>query len=192
MGEVLPYRPKPDPSQSGARVGMILFLAAWSMMFVSLFFTYAFVRAQADGWPPPGTPRLPLLQPLATTGALVLAAACWFGARRAALRTLQRQAALLLVGAGVLAIAVLLLNFWWVLIGRQLKMSGAYGTLFMTMLFFHSVVALCGVPAPFVLAYRAWKGRVTPYRHIGIRVWAVYWYFVGIVWLALFAVMAAG
>ena len=48
-------------------LGMVVFLASWAMMFSTLFFAYAFLRARSVTWPPPGAPPLPVLLPAVNT-----------------------------------------------------------------------------------------------------------------------------
>ena len=38
-----------------------------------------------------------------------------------------------------------------------------------------------------VLAWRARQRRYGPARHLPVRLWSMYWHFVGAVWLALYA-----
>ena len=53
-------------------LGMAVFLGSWAMLFVALFFAYAFLRARAPSWPPLDAPSLPRLLPGLNT--LVIAA----------------------------------------------------------------------------------------------------------------------
>ncbi|MBX5483451.1 MAG: cytochrome c oxidase subunit 3 [Myxococcaceae bacterium] len=189
MGDVIAYRPKPDPSQSGPKVGMILFLSAWGMLFVSLFFTWAFVRAQADVWPPPDTPTMPRHIAWLATAAVALCAAAWFGANRLT-RAGRRQAVAPALALAFLSGAAFVgLHAWAIVVGRQIRMGGSYGSLFMTMLFFHALLAATGLPAPVVLFRRALRGLYSPQRHIGIRVWGAYWYFTAALWVVMFGVL---
>lgn len=192
MGDLVAWRPKPDRAEITARVGMLVCLAAWSMMFASLFFTYSFVRAQAAVWPPPGTVALSRAPAIAATAMLVGAVTC-FELARWAIRARRSKAMILalLVGAAVGVLASLGLQVSEILEGRRLRMSGSFGSLFMTMLFFHAVILAAGLPSFAVLLARARQGLYSPQRHIGVRVWGMYWKYATAVRLLLFIVLYA-
>src|SRR5436189_86613 len=44
-------------------LGMVMFMAAWAMLFAGLFFAYGVLRVRATDWPPADLPRLPRLLP---------------------------------------------------------------------------------------------------------------------------------
>jgi len=61
-----------EESRRTSFVGMVMALGSWTMLFVSLFFSYAVLRLGAGEWPPDGLEPLPRLLPFLNT--LVLAA----------------------------------------------------------------------------------------------------------------------
>lgn len=190
MGEVVAWRPRADRAETTARVGMLLCLAAWSMMFVSLLFTWVFVRAQAEVWPPPGTVDMPLWPAALATSCLVAGAGV-FEAARWSVRSRRAKgwAVLLLSLSLLLLIAYFGLQIVTILEGRRLKMTGSFGSLFMTLLFFHAAFVVSGMPSFAVLLRRAQQGLYSPARHIGLKAWGLYWKYAAAVWLLLFGVL---
>src|SRR5581483_2678956 len=71
VASVLKYRPRRSAADATAWLGMVVFLASWTMLFAALFAVYAVLRVRAPAWPPPDLPRLPLLLPGANTLAIV-------------------------------------------------------------------------------------------------------------------------
>ena len=173
-----------------AYVGMLVFLASWAMLFGSLFFAYALVRARAPVWPPVGDPRLPLVLPAVNTAVIALSSF----ALQSALRSLRRGrlrpvagALALAAGLGALFLA-LQLAVWVRVYGEGLVPSGGpYGSVFYALTSFHALHVLVGLVALAWLAVRASRGAYGAMRHVGVRLWAMYWHFVGAIWLVLYA-----
>jgi cytochrome c oxidase subunit 3 len=169
---------------------MVVFLAAWAMMFASLFFAYGFVRAGAEAWPPAGLPRLPWRLPLANTfvlvGSSVALQAGLVAVRRG--RTERVGPALwatLLLGAAFLALQTYL---WLATSGQGLRpeTGGAYASVFFGLTWLHAAHVAVGLVGLTVVAKRALSGDYNPARHLPLRLWAWYWHFVGAVWAVMF------
>lgn len=190
MGEVIAWRKRPDRAETTARMGMLIYLGAWSMMFAALFFSFAFVRAQAAVWPPPGTVRLPQSPLYLSAAVLAALLGALQGARAAIRRRLPRQLVVALFALSALAaLGFVGLQVWEIGQGRSLHLGGEYGALTLSLLFFHAVIAAGGLPCFAVLLPRAWKGLYSPQRHIGPGVWLMYWKYVGAVWLLVLALI---
>lgn len=173
-----------------AYVGMLVFLASWAMLFGGLFFAYALVRGRAPVWPPVGDPRLPLVLPGVNTAVIALSS----GALQSALRSLRRGrpspvAGALALAAGLGALFLALQVAVWISVHRQglLPSGGPYGSVFYALTSFHALHVLVGLVALAWLAVRASRGAYGAMRHVGVRLWAMYWHFVGAVWLFLYA-----
>jgi cytochrome c oxidase subunit 3 len=63
---------------------------------------------------------------------------------------------------------------------------GAYAAVFYGFAIIHVAHVLIGMLALPYLAIRAMMGTYTTPRHMPVRLWAVYWHFVGIVWIAIY------
>lgn len=190
MGEIVTYRPPRAREESTAFVGMVVFLASWAMLFASLFFAYGVVRARAVAWPPPGVPVLPVKVPALNTVLLGLSSA----ALQYALASVRRgRTAILgrvLLTSCLLGIAFLVLQFQvWIAVHAEGLTAdrGTYPSVFYALTGIHAAHVGIGLGALGWMAIRAAGGAYTAARHLTIRLWTLYWHFVGVVWLLMFA-----
>jgi cytochrome c oxidase subunit 3 len=180
------YRRRPRGDELTARVGMAVFLGSWAMLFVALFFAYAFVRSRAPAWPPAGTPPLPRLLPGLNT--LVVAASSVAMARAVRASELGRvrdAARALAVAAGLGAIFLAVQGVVWSALWREglVPSAGSYGSVFYSFTVFHALHVLVGLAALGALALGA--RRRAPGR-TAVRLWGWYWHFVAALWGALY------
>lgn len=172
-------------------VGMVMALASWSMLFASLFFAYAVLRMSAATWPPEGASRLPTALPFANTLVLLLSSVVlWRGAdpKRERPGTLTRAlTATLVLGALFLALQMAV---WVPLWTRGFTMrSGVYASLFYGLTAFHAVHVLAGLVALAWLLAGARAGRYVSGRQNPVRLAAMFWHFVDVVWVLMFVVV---
>ncbi len=185
--EIIPY---PGTREAfTAYLGMVIFLASWAMMFAGLFFAYGLVRSRAPVWPPLDQPRLPLGLPGLNVAVAAASSAALVGALRA-FRAHRPQRAAQLVGAAA-ALGALFLGLQvvvWVSLWRAGLQpdGGPYASVFYALTAFHALHVAVGLAALAVLAARARLGRYGPSRHLAVRLWSMYWHFVGAVWLAIY------
>jgi len=187
--KVLAYRSPRIANEWTARIGMMMFLASWAMMFAALFFVYGGIRAKASVWPPMQYPALPLLLPSINT-AVIFCSSMAFQRGLGLLRQGRvRLFALLLLlttllGATFLALQV---TVWLQLSEAGLHItSGAYGSVFYAFTWLHAAHVIVGVVALGVLTVFAFRGAFGAARMLKPRLWAMYWHFVGMVWVLLF------
>lgn len=185
--ELSGYRARLTKAESTSYVGMVIFLGSWAMMFAALFFSYAIVRARAVAWPPPGEPRLPVLLPGLNTLVIGGSSVVMAAAVRAHGLGRRRLASMLLLGAaGLGAVFLALQGIVWVGIYRAglAPSSGPYGSVFYALTAFHGLHVLVGLAALLALAtcLRAARGA----SRSSVRLWGMYWHFVGVVWAALY------
>ena len=109
-GDGRPPEPAPEPRPlDNAHLGLLVFLGAEAMLFASFVMGFFVLRTQAEVWPPPLQPRLPVAVTALNTLCLLASSATMLGARRALgrgdraalLRGLGATAAL---GAGFLTV----------------------------------------------------------------------------------------
>jgi cytochrome c oxidase subunit 3 len=160
-----------------ARVGLAIFLGALAMLFAALLLAYAVMRAQAPGWPPPGTPPLP--RGILGLNTLVLVASSVV--LRAGLRARgDRRGAVagaLALGAAFLVAQALV---WRALVRAGLgPASGPYGSVFFALSGLHALHLAGGL-----LALGA-VGLAAP-SDARLRLAATYWDFVLGVWVVLY------
>jgi heme/copper-type cytochrome/quinol oxidase subunit 3 len=162
-----------------ALLGMVVFLAAWAVLFAALFFAYGALRVRAPLWPPADLPHLPLGLPALGTVLLGASSALlWRNDRRAG-----RVALATLLGAGFLAIQF---QVWGRMIDAGMLPSyGPYPSVFFGLTVFHALHVAVGIAALGGLAGGAALGR-RPVSALSLRLWTIYWHMVGAVWLVMF------
>lgn len=179
------HRRRPHGEELTAHVGMAVFLGSWAMLFVALFFAYAFVRARAPAWPPVDAPPLPRLLPGLNTIVIAASSAAVVRAVRAQeLGRAARAAAALGWAAALGAIFLALQAVVWTGLWREglVPSGGPYPSVFYAFTAFHALHVLVGLAA---LAWLAVHTRTGATR-TGVRLWGWYWHFVGVVWAALY------
>ena len=184
----LERRPTPQVrDEATAFVGMVIFLASWAILFIALFFAYGFVRLRQTTWPPADLPRLPVWLPALNTLVIALSGAVLqFG-----LHSLRRGRELAPALAASAALGFAFLALQWVLWTRVydagLRTStGVYASVFYMLTVVHALHVVVGLVALVGLAIRAQRGAYSTARHLSIRLWTLYWHFVGIVWGCVF------
>jgi cytochrome c oxidase subunit 3 len=177
-----PLSPLLEEAQRTAAVGMLFALGSWTMLFASFIFAGAALRLHASGWPPPGTPRLPVAL-AALAAALLLASGLLL---RTALggRTAERRVGGLL---GTLALGGLFLTLqatvWLRLWRAGFRLSSSVaGSLFYTLTALHALHVAAGLLALAALLPHARRTADGGYG----RVTALYWNFMAAVGLVVF------
>ncbi len=180
------------PAQDNAHFATLIFLMAGVMLFAGLVGGYLTLRYAGPGWPPPGLPPLP--KGLAGFNTLVIALSslslvrALLAVRRLDARGLRRGLAL----ACLLGVLFLLLQAvqWSRLLAGGLSFAGTtYGTTFYFLTGVHAVHATAGVVWLLVLAWRQREPWVSDGHRKQAELCAMYWHFVGLVWLGLYVVM---
>jgi len=191
--ESFPFR-EPDrrPLIDNARLGMLIFLGAETMLFAGLIGAFLVLRLGAQVWPPPFQPRLPV----GVTGVntLILLASSLTMTR--ALRAIRRGDGDGLT-AGLVQTALLGLIFltvqgyeWARLVHFGLTVSsGAYGATFYTLIGAHGVHVFAAVVWLSVVLVLALKGRFTAQRRVPVSLCGMYWYFVVFLWPVLYTLV---
>ncbi|HYQ80938.1 MAG TPA: cytochrome c oxidase subunit 3 [Anaeromyxobacteraceae bacterium] len=170
-----------------AWLGMVVFLGSWAMMFAGLFFAYGLVRARAAVWPPLDQPPLPLLLPGLNSAVIAGSSAALLGALRALGGRRRRAGAWLVVlAAGLGALFLALQAVVWARLWQAglVPSGGPYPSAFYALTALHALHVLVGVAALARLAFRARGGRKAPL--LSLRLWGMYWHFVGVVWLLMY------
>ncbi|HTS79605.1 MAG TPA: cytochrome c oxidase subunit 3 [Myxococcaceae bacterium] len=192
---VLLYRPPHARDEATARVGMLLFLGSWAMMFAGLFFALGVVRWRSPMWPPEEVGPLPVgwaaLNTVLLVGSSLLLEMALRSVRSGRLgRMTAALGAALAVGVAFVASQV----------GLFVRMAdlglrwdaGAFGGAVFGLCGFHALHAAVGLVGLAAVLLAAGRGALQPGRHLRLRLWTQYWHFVGVVWLILFPAVFAG
>ncbi|MGQ0505233.1 MAG: cytochrome c oxidase subunit 3 [Myxococcaceae bacterium] len=187
LGSVLPYRPPRAKEETTAYLGMVVALASWAMMFGALFFGYAFVRARAGTWPPPGVNPVDPLLPAVNSAVIALSSAVLQRAlndvRRARLKWLS-VAVLSTCFLGALFLAAQ--GAIWVQLDLTPGEGGAYSSVVFGLCLLHAAHVLVGLVGLGRLVPKARRGELNATHHLPLKLWTLYWHFVGIVWALMF------
>lgn len=174
------------------RFGMWLFLASLAMLFGGCLVGFLVIRLRAPEWPPAGSPGLPSAF-WVSTALLVIVSALLVAAERAADVGRSSRLTRLLGAASLVGVAFVLSQVsGWTRLAEtsnlpqnNLYLFGVY------VLSFLHVLHVVGGLVPLVwVALRSRSGRYTATDHEAVTDVAMYWHFLGIVWLGILAVLA--
>lgn len=186
---VIRYRPPQARADDTAWLGMVIFLGSWAMMFGSLFFAYGVLRLRQPGWPPPGTPALPRLLPAVNTVVLGFNALALQRALNAARRGQRSQSITALVAGLLVGIAFVVLQvlLWKSLFDSGLALGdGSLAAVVYGLTGFHALHVLGGLLGLALLLPAMLNGSLNAARNNRLRLWVMYWHFVGLVWLTMY------
>lgn len=190
MAEPFPYQPPLLVGSVGRRSsgywGMVFIVISEASLFAYLFFAYFYfaVQSHSAGWPPSGLPSLRYAIP--QTIVLLLGCASMWWAERSVVRGARGRLLIGLAATLVLAaIFVVLQCLDWADKPFSLA-TDAYSSLYFTITGVHLVHLVAGLLM--VAAVLLWSalGFFGPLRHAPVPTTALYWYFVTLIWLALF------
>jgi cytochrome c oxidase subunit III len=176
-----------EPAVSTGVIGVAAALVAVAMLFVA--FTIAYLaRRQEPGW---GAVVMPPVLWLTTAILLASSGTLEWARRRIAagdIRGLQRGLAAT-AGLGV-AFLVGQLTAW-----HSLAAQGAYisanphSGFFYLLTGAHGAHLLGGLVALGIIVWKAYAGRYGVASYAGVRVFSIYWHFMDVLWLYLFALL---
>lgn len=174
------------------RFGTMVFLMAGVMFFAGLTGGYLVFRFSGQLWPAPGLPALPVglggfntLVIVGSSLALARAVRAMRGLDAVGLR--RGLAAAAALGAGFLILQAVQ---WWMLLRHGLSFAGTtYGSIFYVLTGAHAVHATVGVLWLFLIAWRQREVWVPDGRQRKVEVCALFWHFVGVVWVGLYAIL---
>jgi cytochrome c oxidase subunit III len=168
--------------------GMVLFVTTEATLFATLLGSYFYLRFQyGPQWPPPGIEKPELVKPLIMTALLLPSSLPVMWAERG-IRKGQRWRlrlgllATLLMGSAFLALqateyATKLAEFTFT--------TNVYGSLFYVITGFHGTHVAIGLLMIAWLLAAALRGSFGYRRHERVRITAIYWHFVDLVWVAI-------
>jgi heme/copper-type cytochrome/quinol oxidase subunit 3 len=189
MGAIVPYPPPRARQEWTAYLGMVIFLGSWAMMFGALFFAYGMIRARATAWPPAELPELPLALPGLNTAVLAASSALLQFALHSLRGGKTSRVGPSVVATVVLGIAFLALQtVTWTRVWDEglTPQDGPYASVFYALTSFHAAHVLVGIAALAWIARGVFGGKYSAARYLPVRLWALYWHFVGVVWGVMF------
>ena len=166
--------------------GVLLFAATEATLFGTLIATYFYLRFETAQWPPPGVEHPKVALPLILTAILVATTIPVFLADRAAHAGNPRVAWLffafaVLVQGGYFGVQV---HEYLSDLDKFTPQGSTYGSIYFTLLGAHHAHVLLGIAIELWVLMKL-LGGLTNYRLIGVRVAAIYWYFVNFAAIAV-------
>ena len=170
-------------------LGMFLFIASEAMLFGAFFTAYFFVRVvnpDAPEWPLEPF-HLPVFVAGVNTAVLVTSSFTMHWA----LQSIKRGNR-----AGLQAgLALTFLMGFAFLITQMLEYArigfnpsdGAFGTIFFGLTGLHGAHVFIGLTLLAVATIRAFRGHFTPEHHHGVEIPGIYWHFVDVMWIVVYA-----
>jgi cytochrome c oxidase subunit III len=184
---------------SNESLGIILFIVSEAVMFGAFFAQYFYNRVLSDSWPsrvglPPGFDRVPAFPlPVIMTVLLVASGFTAHWAQSAIRRDDRDQFqgwlivtilfGLSFLGAQAYEYANFIFNE-----GFNIT-SGIYGTVFFSLTGLHGLHVTIGVMLLVGILIRAFLGHFSSRSHFGVEGTVLYWHFVDVVWIALYATL---
>jgi heme/copper-type cytochrome/quinol oxidase subunit 3 len=167
---------------------MVLFITTESTLFATLLGSYFYLRFQfGPQWPPPGVERPELVKPLIMTAVLVPSSLPVIWAERG-IRKGQRWRlrlgllATLMMGSTFLALQA---TEYAANLPKFTFTSNVYGSLFYFITSFHGTHVTVGLLMVLWLLVAALRGSFGSRHHERVRLTAIYWHFVDLVWVGI-------
>lgn len=170
--------------------GMIVFLVSLSILFTASIVGYLIVRFQSANWPStalPGGLWLSTLLLLLSSGTMHFALQA---ARRGRQKALRIGMALTTALGTAFLIGQLFSWLTWIKAGVELGPHRLYAWAFYVFTGLHGAHVIGGLIPLAIVTARAFRGRYLPQTSTGVKHCAMYWHFLDVVWLVLFAVLS--
>lgn len=186
-----PESTKENPAPGAWRFGMAIFLASLAVLFLASIVATLVIRFRTDVWPPPGMPRPPaglwISTAILAVSSLTMELSVW-----AAERDRKDALRVLTLATTLLAVAFLVTQvvnwFHWVEQSATIR-SSLYAYLFYVLTGLHAAHVLGGLVPLVVVTVNSAYGRYSSVFHEGVKIVAVYWHFLGVVWAVLFTLL---
>lgn len=168
-------------------LGMLLFIISEIMVFGGFFTAYFFIRVvNGNPWPA-SNEELPVLIAGFNTAVLVSSSLTMHWALEAAKHN-NRNA----MRAGMLATLLLGTTFLCVQINEYVNLGfapydSAQASVFYGLTGLHGAHVFIGLTLLLFATIRVFRGHFTPTEHRGIEVPGIYWHFVDVMWIIVYA-----
>jgi cytochrome c oxidase subunit III len=173
---------------SAVVLGMFLFIASEVMLFGSFFTVYFFARVvnEAPAWPPEGF-HLPVFVAGINTTILLTSSFTMHWALQSIKRGNRAglQAGLVLtLGMGLTFLLTQVMEYSRVGFAPR---DGAIGSTFYGLTGLHAAHVFVGLTLLTFATVRAFRGHFSPEHHHGVEIPGIYWHFVDVMWIVVYA-----
>ena len=166
-------------------LGMLLFIISEVMLFGAFFTAYFFIRVVGGAeWPAAGT-ELPVAIAGVNTAILISSSFTMHWALESA--KAENRAGM---RVGLLITLLLGATFLCIQINEYVHLgpaSSAQGTIFYGLTGLHGAHVAVGLLLLLFATIRAFRGHFSPTEHRGVEVPGIYWHFVDVMWIVVFA-----
>ncbi len=177
--------------QSGHRSagswGMLIVIINEAVIFASLVASYFYLRFNTPVWPPDGIKRPELVLPAIMTVILVSSSVAMHWSQAGIRRGNQGQLRLGLLLGFVLGLVFLGIQLYEYSRAEFGPAQNVYTSLFFTITGIHGLHVLLGLLMNFVIQVWAGLGHFNARRFVAVENVVLYWHFVDVVWLVIFA-----
>lgn len=174
-------------SQGALWWAMLGLIAIEATVFTCLIASYFYLKMEHTAWPPAGVQNPDLLLPTINSLILFASSAPIYWADRGIKRGDQRALNIGLWTGIAMGLAFLVLKVVEYADKDHRWDSHPYGSIVWAIIGFHSAHVLTLVLKTIVIGILAWWGYFNEKRHLGVDVQGLYWHFVVLVWLPLYA-----
>lgn len=177
------------------KIAMWLFLGSEVMFFTGLIGAYIVLRFGQDTWADPTAPTYPLNIPLTALNTFLLICSSvtlvWgLQSIQMGKRAAGNAGLLLTTLIGAVFVGVQCYEYYELYIHRSMRPdSDIFGSCFYAMTGFHGLHVAIGVAAMAVLTVMGYMGKFTPKDFAPVELTGLYWHFVDLVWIVLFAIV---
>jgi cytochrome c oxidase subunit III len=170
-------------------LGLMTFLASESIMFLGFFITYLLIRGYTLRWPPEGT-EVELLLPTINTIILVSSSfVIHMGDTAIKKDDVQGMRKWYLITAAMGAIFLGGQVYEYMTLGYGLS-TNIFSNCFYLMTGFHGLHVFVGLLLILGVVWRSRRpGHYHSHKHTGIEMAEIYWHFVDVIWIILFALL---
>ena len=179
--------------------GNLLLLIIETTTFAIAVAAYLYVSQNFNVWPPPRTETYSRLDPLPgltnpTVNLIVLliSAAVMIWVDRSARRNVKRSVQLGLLICLMLNLGSIMLRSLEFITSHVRWNSNAYGSTLWAILILHLLHLIVEAAEAFIISVYVYNRGLDPSRRLDITALAVYWYWVTLVWIPLYAILYLG
>ena len=184
----------PPPANRSSRVepallGMLLFIISEIMVFGAFFTAYFFIRVVAEpgGWFPIDGKDLPVAVAGVNTAILVSSSLTLHWAQTS-IKNGNRAG----LKAGIVLTFLLGLTFLFIQINEYIHIGfapsdNAQASMFYGLTGLHGAHVFVGLCLLLTVVVRSFRGHFSPEHHHGVEVPGIYWHFVDIMWVLVYA-----
>ncbi|MEV6842774.1 heme-copper oxidase subunit III [Actinoplanes sp. NPDC051411] len=168
--------------------GMVLFVTTEATFFAAALGSYFYLRFQAQQWPPPGIEAPKLTKVIIMTAILLPSSLPVMWAERGIRKGQRWRLRAGLAITLVLGLAFLAMQAWEYSedTKKHTFTTDAYSSLFYGITTFHGFHVTVGLIMVGWLLAASLRGSFGYKRHERVRLTAIYWHFVDVVWIAIF------